>query len=87
VRPAQLKKSAMAGRDAARKEQRAATSSTPSRHKGGRTCGCNGGCRCHRDHRVKQSPGWTVTQPMPGYHQWTTPSGRTFTSEPMRYPI
>lgn len=28
-----------------------------------------------------------VTQPMPGYHQWTAPSGRTFTTEPMRYPI
>jgi len=56
-------------------------------HKGGRTCGCNGGCRCRRDHRVKQSPGWKVTQPMPGYHQWTTPSGRTYTTEPMRYPI
>ncbi len=55
--------------------------------KGGRTCACNGGCRCRRDHRVKQSPGWKVTQPMPGYHQWTTPSGRTFTAEPMRYPI
>ena len=56
-------------------------------HKGGKTCGCNGGCRCRRDHRVKQSPGWKVTQPQPGYHQWTTPSGRTYTSEPMRYPI
>jgi uncharacterized protein DUF222 len=56
-------------------------------HKGGKTCACNTGCRCRRDHRVKQSPGWTVTQPMPGYHQWTTPSGRTFTTEPMRYPI
>ena len=55
--------------------------------KGGRTCGCNGGCRCRRDHKVKQSPGWKVTQPRPGYHQWTTPSGRTFTTEPMRYPI
>ena len=55
--------------------------------KGGKTCGCNGGCRCRRDHRVKQSPGWKVTQPMPGYHQWTTPSGRTYTTEPMRYPI
>ena len=49
--------------------------------KGGRTCGCNGGCRCRRDHRVKQSPGWKVTQPMPGYHQWTTPSGRTYTGD------
>ena len=54
---------------------------------GGRTCGCNGGCRCRRDHKVKQSPGWKVTQPRPGYHQWTTPSGRTYTTEPMRYPI
>jgi hypothetical protein len=56
-------------------------------HKGGRTCGCNGGCRCRHDHKIKQTPGWTVTQPMPGYHQWTTPAGRTYTSEPMRYPI
>jgi hypothetical protein len=56
-------------------------------HKGGRTCTCNGGCRCRRDHQVKQSPGWTVTQPRPGYHQWTTPAGRTYTTEPMRYPI
>ena len=56
-------------------------------HKGGRTCGCNGGCRCRRDHKVKQSPGWKVTQPRPGYHQWTTPAGRTYTTEPMRYPI
>jgi hypothetical protein len=54
---------------------------------GGRTCCCNGGCRCRRDHKVKQSPGWKVTQPRPGYHQWTTPSGRTFTTEPMKYPI
>jgi uncharacterized protein DUF222 len=55
--------------------------------KGGRTCACNTGCRCRRDHQVKQSPGWTVTQPMPGYHQWTTPAGRVFTTEPMRHPI
>jgi uncharacterized protein DUF222 len=54
---------------------------------GGKTCACNTGCRCRRDHQVKQSPGWTVTQPAPGYHQWTTPAGRTFTTEPMRYPI
>lgn len=56
-------------------------------HKGGRTCGCNGGCRCRRDHKIKQSPGWTVTQPLPGYHRWTTPAGRSYISEPMRYPI
>jgi Domain of unknown function (DUF222) len=53
---------------------------------GGKTCACNGGARSRRCHRVKQSPGWTVTQPEPGLHQWTTPSGRTYTQGPMRYP-
>jgi hypothetical protein len=53
---------------------------------GGKTCACNGGARSRRCHRVKQSPGWTVTQPQPGLHQWTTPSGRTYTQGPMRYP-
>jgi hypothetical protein len=53
---------------------------------GGRTCACNGGARSRRCHRVKQSKGWTVTQPQPGWHQWTTPSGRTYTRGPMRYP-
>jgi len=55
-------------------------------HQGGRTCACNGGARSRRCHRVKQSPGWTVTQPQPGWHQWTTPSGRTYTQGPMQYP-
>jgi Domain of unknown function (DUF222) len=54
--------------------------------KGGRTCACNGGARSRRCHRVKQSPGWTVTQPQPGWHQWTTPAGRTYTQGPMKYP-
>jgi hypothetical protein len=53
---------------------------------GGRTCACNGGARSRRCHRVKQSPGWTVTQPRPGWHQWTTPSGRTYTQGPNKYP-
>jgi Domain of unknown function (DUF222) len=53
---------------------------------GGRTCACNGSARSRRCHRVKQSDGWTVTQPEPGRHQWTTPSGRTYTQGPMRYP-
>jgi hypothetical protein len=55
--------------------------------KGGRTCACNGGCRCRRDHQVKQSPGWKVEQPRGGRHRWTTPSGRTYTNEPREYPI
>jgi Domain of unknown function (DUF222) len=53
---------------------------------GGPTCGCN--CwSCSRScHQVKQSDGWDVTEISPGYHQWTTPSGRTFTQQPWRYP-
>ncbi|HTU74706.1 MAG TPA: DUF222 domain-containing protein [Trebonia sp.] len=53
---------------------------------GGRTCGCN--CwSCSRScHQVKQSAGWTVTEAEPGYHRWTTPSGRQYTQEPWRYP-
>ncbi|HTR93064.1 MAG TPA: hypothetical protein VMI73_15130, partial [Trebonia sp.] len=53
--------------------------------KGGKTDACNAGARSRRCHRVKQSPGWTVTQPKPGWHQWTTPTGRSYTQEPWRY--
>jgi hypothetical protein len=54
--------------------------------KGGRTCACNAGARSRKCHRVKQSKGWSVIQPRPGWHKWTTPSGRTYTQEPQRYP-
>jgi hypothetical protein len=54
---------------------------------GGRTCGCNAGARSRKCHRVKQSPGWNVTQPKPGWHQWTTPRGRTYTQGPKQYPV
>ena len=53
---------------------------------GGKTCTCNAGARSRACHRVKQSPGWKVTQPRPGWHQWQTPSGRTYVQEPKRYP-
>ncbi|MGH3295641.1 MAG: DUF222 domain-containing protein, partial [Trebonia sp.] len=53
---------------------------------GGRTCACNAGARSRACHRIKQSPGWNVTQPKPGFHEWTTPTGRTYTQEPKRYP-
>jgi hypothetical protein len=53
--------------------------------KGGKTDACNAGARSRRCHRVKQSPGWTLIQPKPGWHQWTTPTGRTYTQEPWRY--
>jgi hypothetical protein len=56
-------------------------------HRGGRTCGCNAGARSRRCHQVKQSPGWAVTQPRPGWHQWKTPSGRIYLQEPKRYPV
>ncbi|HEX8005772.1 MAG TPA: hypothetical protein VF482_05010, partial [Trebonia sp.] len=54
--------------------------------KGGRTCACNAGARSRRCHKTKQSKGWNVTQPLPGWHQWRTPSGRTYTQGPMQYP-
>ncbi|MGH3294003.1 MAG: hypothetical protein ACRDP7_19565 [Trebonia sp.] len=52
---------------------------------GGRTDACNAGARSRRCHQVKQSKGWTVTQPKPGWHVWTTPTGRSYTQEPWRY--
>ena len=54
-------------------------------HQGGKTDACNAGARSRRCHQVKQSPGWTVTQPKPGWHVWTTPTGRTYVQEPWRY--
>jgi hypothetical protein len=54
--------------------------------RGGRTCACNAGARSRACHQVKQSPGWTVTQPRPGWHQWETPAGRGYTQAPKRYP-
>jgi hypothetical protein len=54
--------------------------------KGGRTCACNAGARSRACHQVKQSADWTVTQPKPGWHQWETPAGRTYTQGPKRYP-
>ncbi len=53
--------------------------------KGGVTDACNAGARSRRCHQVKQLPGWTVTQPKPGWHVWTTPTGRTYAQEPWRY--
>jgi uncharacterized protein DUF222 len=52
----------------------------------GPTCLCNGGCRCRHDHLVKQTRGWSVKQLPGGIHQWTTPSGRTYSKGPREYP-
>ena len=54
---------------------------------GGRTCLCNTGPKCRHDHRLKQHPRWTVDQLPDGTFRWTTPSGRTYITEPTRYPI
>ncbi|MGH3225266.1 MAG: hypothetical protein ACRDPY_42390, partial [Streptosporangiaceae bacterium] len=53
---------------------------------GGRTCMCNGGPKCRRDHRLKQNPRWKVEQPAPSTFRWTTPTGRVYTTEPTRHP-
>ena len=54
---------------------------------GGWTCACNAGARCRHHHHVKQAPGWQLDQHLPGYHTWTTPSGRQYTTGPATYPI
>jgi hypothetical protein len=54
---------------------------------GGRTCRCNTGPKCRHDHRLKQHPRWKVDQLPDGTFRWTTPAGRTYTTEPTRYPI
>jgi hypothetical protein len=54
---------------------------------GGRTCSCNGTPKCRLEHRIKQDPRWKAEQITPALVRWTTPSGRTYTTEPTRYPI
>jgi hypothetical protein len=51
----------------------------------GPTDECNLAPPCRRHHRVKQAPGWTLTQPEPGVMRWTTPSGRSYTTTPTVY--
>jgi Domain of unknown function (DUF222) len=54
---------------------------------GGRSCLCNTGPKCRHDHRLKQHPKWTVDQLPDGTFRWTTPAGRSYDTEPTRYPI
>jgi hypothetical protein len=53
--------------------------------KGGRTCLCNGNCKCRRGHGLKQRKDWAAIQ-VGGYTEWHTPSGRTHTAGPRQYP-
>jgi hypothetical protein len=43
--------------------------------------------KCRYDHRLKQRAGWTVEQLPDGTFRWTTPAGRSYDTEPTRYPI
>jgi Domain of unknown function (DUF222) len=54
-------------------------------HPNGPTDECNLAPPCRRHHRVKQAPGWMLTQPEPGVMRWTTPSGRSYTTRPTVY--
>jgi hypothetical protein len=54
---------------------------------GGPTCMCNANPKCRYEHRLKQHPGWTVTQHPGGTIDWTAPTGRTATTEPHRFPV
>ena len=54
---------------------------------GGPTCGCNLGGACRRHHQLKQHPRWTLQQPRPGHFTWTTPAGRTYTTNPDTHPV
>jgi hypothetical protein len=54
---------------------------------GGRTCKCNTGGLCRAHHQLKQLPGWTLRQISPGTFQWTTPSGRAYTTTPDTHPL
>jgi hypothetical protein len=54
---------------------------------GGRTCSCNLGGGCRRDHQLKQHPRWHLEQIQPGWFRWTTPAGRTYTTGPDTHPV
>ena len=50
-------------------------------------CECELSPKCRHDHRLKQHPKWTVEQLPDGTFRWTTPAGRSYDTEPTRYPI
>jgi hypothetical protein len=47
----------------------------------------NNAPKCRHDHRLKQHPKWQVDQLPDGSFRWATPAGRTYITEPTRYPI
>jgi hypothetical protein len=59
---------------------------TVPHHRGGRTCECNLAPLCRRHHTTKQAHGWRLHQPRPGVLTWTTPTGRSYTTQATTYP-
>jgi hypothetical protein len=53
----------------------------------GDTDECNLGPPCRHHHRLKQAPGWELTQPEPGVFRWKAPSGRVYDTRPTKYDI
>ncbi|MFC4565614.1 HNH endonuclease signature motif containing protein, partial [Nocardiopsis mangrovi] len=59
---------------------------TVPHHLGGPTSAANLAALCRRHHRLKQHPGWKLSQPSPGTLVWRTPHHRTHTTVPDPYP-
>ncbi|MFC4566099.1 HNH endonuclease signature motif containing protein, partial [Nocardiopsis mangrovi] len=59
---------------------------TTPHHLGGPTSAANLAALCRRHHRLKQHPGWKLSQPSPGTLIWRTPHHRTHTTVPDPYP-
>ena len=53
---------------------------------GGATSAANLAPLCPRHHAVKDDGGWQVTRQPDGDYHWTSPTGRTYTTSPPRYP-
>jgi hypothetical protein len=53
----------------------------------GKTCTCNLGGGCRRDHQLKQHRRWKLEQIRPGFFTWNTPAGRTYPVSPGTHPV
>jgi hypothetical protein len=51
----------------------------------GETTASNLAVLCRHHHRLKHSPGWSVTLAADGVMRWTTPSGKSFVTEAWVY--
>ncbi|HEX5017762.1 MAG TPA: DUF222 domain-containing protein [Actinomycetes bacterium] len=51
----------------------------------GATSADNLACLCRHHHRLKHSPGWSLTSHPDGVLEWLTPTGHRFTTHPWHY--